>query len=74
MPTPIVSAYSTTKWAIIGFSLGLRVEASELGVNVSVACPGLVQTSISDRNAYWNVNKEELKTVFLPARQPRARG
>src|SRR5438270_9594744 len=59
MPTPILSAYSTTKWAIIGFSLGVRAEASELGVNVSVACPGLVQTSISDRNAYWNVNKED---------------
>src|SRR2546430_2686845 len=59
MPTPILSAYSTTKWAIIGFSLGLRAEASELGVNVSVACPGLVQTSISDRSAYWNVNKED---------------
>jgi NAD(P)-dependent dehydrogenase (short-subunit alcohol dehydrogenase family) len=59
MPTPIVSAYSTTKWAIIGFSLGLRAEASELGVKVSVACPGLVQTSISDRNAYWNVNKQD---------------
>ena len=59
MPTPILSAYGMTKWAIIGFSLGLRAEASELGVNVSVACPGLVQTSISDRSAYWNVNKED---------------
>src|SRR3989440_2156475 len=59
MPGPILSAYSTTKWAIIGFSLGVRAEASELGVNVSVACPGLVQTSISDRSAYWNVNKED---------------
>ena len=59
MPGPILSAYSTTKWAIIGFSLGLRAEASELGVKVSVACPGLVQTSIPDRSAYWNVNKED---------------
>lgn len=59
MPTPILSAYSTTKWAIIGFSGAVRVEAAGLGVKVSVACPGLVQTDISERNAYWNVRKED---------------
>lgn len=59
MPTPILSAYSTTKWAIIGFSTAVRVEAAGLGVKVSVACPGLVQTDISERNAYWNVRKED---------------
>lgn len=58
MPTPILSAYSTTKWAIVGFSQAVRVEAAGLGVKVTVACPGLVQTQIADRNAYWNVRKE----------------
>ena len=59
MPTPILSAYSTSKWAIIGFSLALRAEAVEPSVKVSVACPGLVRTSIAERNTYWNVNKDE---------------
>jgi len=59
MPTPILSAYSTTKWAIVGFSTAVRIEAAGLGVTVSVACPSLVQTDISERNAYWNVRKED---------------
>ena len=59
MPTPILTAYSTTKWAIVGFSAALRAEAAALGVKVSVACPGLVRTDIGERNVYWNVRKED---------------
>jgi NAD(P)-dependent dehydrogenase (short-subunit alcohol dehydrogenase family) len=59
MPTPIICAYSATKWAIVGFSTAVRVEAASLGVKVSVACPSLVQTDIGDRNIYWNVRKED---------------
>jgi NAD(P)-dependent dehydrogenase (short-subunit alcohol dehydrogenase family) len=59
MPTPILTAYSTTKWAIVGFSTALRVEAAGLGVKVSVACPGLVRTDIGEHNVYWNVRKED---------------
>ena len=59
MPTPILSAYSSTKWAIIGFSTAVRAEAVALGVKVSVACPGLVRTNMGDANMYWNVRKED---------------
>ncbi|MEW6302074.1 MAG: SDR family oxidoreductase [Verrucomicrobiota bacterium] len=59
MPTPIISAYSTTKWAIVGFSTAVRVEAAGLGVKVSVACPSLVQTDIPERSFFWNVRKED---------------
>jgi NAD(P)-dependent dehydrogenase (short-subunit alcohol dehydrogenase family) len=59
MPTPILAAYATTKWAIVGFSTTVRAEAAGLGVKVSVACPGLVRTDIGERNVYWNVRKED---------------
>jgi NAD(P)-dependent dehydrogenase (short-subunit alcohol dehydrogenase family) len=59
MPTPVLTPYSTTKWAIVGFSTSLRMEAASLGVNVSVACPSMVRTNFPDRTAYLNVNKEE---------------
>jgi NAD(P)-dependent dehydrogenase (short-subunit alcohol dehydrogenase family) len=36
MPFPMMTAYSTTKHAVIGLSTGLRAEAAELGVKVSV--------------------------------------
>lgn len=65
MPTPILTAYSTSKWGIIGFSTALRLEAETFGVKVSVACPGLVRTNIPDRTIYWNVKKEEY-LAWLP--------
>src|SRR5262249_23872580 len=36
MATPLLTAYSATKWAIVGFSTALRAEAEGLGVKVSV--------------------------------------
>jgi NAD(P)-dependent dehydrogenase (short-subunit alcohol dehydrogenase family) len=62
MPTPLLTAYSTTKWAIVGFSTALRAEATGLGVKVSVVCPGLVRTDMGEHNVYWNVRKED----YLP--------
>ena len=59
MPTPILTAYSTSKWAIIGFSTAVRAEAAGLGVKVSIACPGLVRTDMGEHNVYWNVRKED---------------
>jgi NAD(P)-dependent dehydrogenase (short-subunit alcohol dehydrogenase family) len=59
MPSPVLTPYSTTKWAVVGFSTSLRVEASSLGVKVSVACPSMVRTNFPDGTAYVNVNKEE---------------
>jgi NAD(P)-dependent dehydrogenase (short-subunit alcohol dehydrogenase family) len=59
MPSPVLTPYSTTKWAIVGFSTSLRVEAASLGVKVSAACPSMVRTNFPDRTAYVNVSKEE---------------
>lgn len=41
---PMLTAYSTTKHAVVGLSTSLRAEAADLGVQVSVICPGFVQT------------------------------
>jgi NAD(P)-dependent dehydrogenase (short-subunit alcohol dehydrogenase family) len=59
MPSPVLTPYATSKWAVVGFSTSLRVEASSLGVKVSVACPSMVRTNFPDRTAYVNVRKEE---------------
>jgi short-subunit dehydrogenase len=39
-------AYTTTKHAVVGLSKLLRAEAIQMGVRVSVICPGVVRTSI----------------------------
>lgn len=58
MPSPILTPYSTTKCAIIGFSLSLRPEAASLRVKVSVVCPSLVDTAMGDRTVCLNAEKE----------------
>jgi short-subunit dehydrogenase len=60
IPSPTMTPYSTTKWAIVGFSTALRAEAAEFGVKVSVSCPSLVDTSIHERTDYLRVDKAKL--------------
>lgn len=43
---PSLSAYGTTKYAVVGLSEALRAELLPSGVMVSVVCPGLVTSSI----------------------------
>ena len=42
----VMTAYGTTKFAVVGLSEGLRAELAPLGVGVSVVCPGFVNTPI----------------------------
>ncbi len=48
LPGPGSTAYTTTKFAIVGLSKSLRLEAASLGVRVSVLCPGVIRTPILD--------------------------
>lgn len=43
---PSLTAYGTTKYALVGLSEALRAELLPSGVMVSVVCPSLVRTSI----------------------------
>lgn len=46
---PFIAGYAATKHAVVGLALGLRPEAALHGVQVSVLCPGAVETPILDR-------------------------
>ncbi|MEM8865530.1 MAG: SDR family NAD(P)-dependent oxidoreductase [Planctomycetota bacterium] len=43
---PRVSAYCTTKFAMVGYSQSLRSEYGRWGLGVTALCPGLVKTSL----------------------------
>jgi NAD(P)-dependent dehydrogenase (short-subunit alcohol dehydrogenase family) len=58
LPSPLLVPYSTTKHAVVGLSVGLRVEAANHGVRVSVLCPGLIETPLLDKG-----NPEDLPTT-----------
>jgi NAD(P)-dependent dehydrogenase (short-subunit alcohol dehydrogenase family) len=45
-PFPVVISYVTSKYAVVGLSTALRIEASASGVRVSVLCPGTIRTPI----------------------------
>jgi NAD(P)-dependent dehydrogenase (short-subunit alcohol dehydrogenase family) len=42
--SPGAAAYTATKYAVVGISKALRVEAERHGVQVSVLCPGAIRT------------------------------
>lgn len=48
MPGPRMTPYTTTKWAVVGFSQALRAEAAAHRISVSVLCPGYVDTKLLD--------------------------
>jgi NAD(P)-dependent dehydrogenase (short-subunit alcohol dehydrogenase family) len=48
VPTPLSAPYCTAKHGVVGLSRSLRLEGADLGVKVSVVCPGYVRTPIFD--------------------------
>jgi NAD(P)-dependent dehydrogenase (short-subunit alcohol dehydrogenase family) len=59
IPEPMATAYATSKHAVVGLSTSLRVEAAELGVKVSVVCPGNVRTGVHGAATYVGVKRED---------------
>jgi NAD(P)-dependent dehydrogenase (short-subunit alcohol dehydrogenase family) len=46
MVSPGAVAYATTKYGVVGLSKSLRAEAANMGIRVSVVCPGVIRTPI----------------------------
>ena len=58
LPGPFNAPYNTSKHAVVGLSLSLRIEAADLGVQVSVVCPGFVRTSIYQTAVTVNIPQD----------------
>ncbi len=56
---PATTAYSATKFGVVGLTLGLRSEAAGLGVKASVVCPGRVRTPILTKSLAVKVDTEK---------------
>jgi NAD(P)-dependent dehydrogenase (short-subunit alcohol dehydrogenase family) len=55
---PHLLPYSASKFALTGFSEGLRSEVADVGIVVTTVCPGLMRTG-SPRNATFKSRHEE---------------
>jgi NAD(P)-dependent dehydrogenase (short-subunit alcohol dehydrogenase family) len=60
VPQPGNLPYSTSKWGVVGFSLGLRFEGADLGVKVSCVCPGDMKTDIYENMVVVNMDRDEI--------------
>jgi short-subunit dehydrogenase len=65
LPFPTNIPYSTTKHALVGLSLSLRAEAADLGIKVSVVCPGYVQSGIYQASIELNAPREKVLASTL---------
>ena len=59
-PSPISSAYATTKHAVVGLTTSLHYEAEEYGIKVSALCPTFVDTPIFEEAKAIHMNKTVL--------------
>lgn len=60
---PHLLTYSTSKFALVGYSEGLRAELQQKGIYVTTICPGLIRTG-SPRNATFKGQNEKEYAVF----------
>lgn len=51
-PVALQISYAATKYAVVGLSKSLRLEARRHGVRVSVICPGAIRTPILAGGAF----------------------
>jgi NAD(P)-dependent dehydrogenase (short-subunit alcohol dehydrogenase family) len=72
-PAPGTVSYAASKHAVVGLSTSLRAEAADLGVRVSVVCPGLIDTPIFTNSRYVGVEREDVQSLmpFRPIPAPR---
>jgi NAD(P)-dependent dehydrogenase (short-subunit alcohol dehydrogenase family) len=58
-PFSINTPYSTAKYGVVGFTEALRPEAEDLGVDISLVCPGIVRTSLYDTMEVVRADREK---------------
>ena len=50
---PLLTHYTASKFAMLGFTKACAMEFAEYGINVNCICPGLVKTAMQDREVIW---------------------
>ncbi len=65
IPFPTSLPYSATKHAVVGLSMSLRAEGVDVGVKVSVVCPGFIVSNIYDAAEVVNIPRVDV-TANIP--------
>ncbi|MDT8911183.1 SDR family oxidoreductase [Amycolatopsis sp. PS_44_ISF1] len=59
LPSKVLTAYATTKAAVLALSIGLRAELAADGIGVTAICPGIVKTNITGTTRFVGVDAAE---------------
>ncbi len=63
MPGPLCAPYVATKHALSGLTQSVASEAKNLGIKMTLVCPGYIDTNLFKSGAYGkSVNAEQIKT------------
>jgi len=60
IPTPATVSYVASKYGVVGLSNALRIEGADLGVKVSVVCPGYIKTPIFQTSKVIKIDREKM--------------
>ena len=63
---PGTVSYVVSKFAVMGLSQSLWIEGTDLGVKVSVVCPGFIRTPIFETSPVVNADREEFLKSLAP--------
>lgn len=64
IPLPGEISYTASKWAVVGLTHTLRAEAADLGVKVTLACPGKVETPIYATSPVIGFDREKVLSLW----------
>jgi NAD(P)-dependent dehydrogenase (short-subunit alcohol dehydrogenase family) len=63
LPTPGLSAYGASKWAVVGLTHALRLEGEGLGVKVSAICPSFVESRIYENTVVAGLKTDRARSM-----------
>lgn len=61
-PARLISHYTASKFAVLGFSKSIALEVAKYKINVNCVCPGLVKTSMQEREIKWEATLRDMTT------------
>jgi NAD(P)-dependent dehydrogenase (short-subunit alcohol dehydrogenase family) len=67
IPFPGAVSYVASKYGVVGLSNALRMEGADLGVKVSVVCPGYIKTPIFETSKMIKLDRQKVMEA-LPER------
>ncbi len=67
---PLLSHYSASKFAVVGFTQAVARETAKFGIRINSVCPGFVRTSMQEREVKWeaelrSINEQQVVDEYI---------